>query len=249
MVNSTTPSLLSSFLENSFELKHHLQGFLNLDRETIETKLAAGQEEIKNLGHKDFNWEEATAFYREKVGELYLFELGAWHLSSSAYFGDMLRLIADHAQGRVLDFGGGIGTHSLGAALCPKVEQVIYYDINPINRDFVQYRAEKMGLSKKIICPLEIPAKEKFDTILCFDVLEHLPDPNQQLLEFYQSLNSEGKMIVNWHFFKGFNQEFPFHLDDPKLVETFFHTLQSKFLEVFHPYLITTRCYRKQSWI
>jgi hypothetical protein len=56
-------------------------------------------------------------------------------------------------------------------------------------------------------------------------------------------------MIVNWHFFKGFNQEFPFHLDDTKVVETFFNTLQSKFLEVFHPYLITTRCYRKQSWI
>ncbi|QLE50134.1 class I SAM-dependent methyltransferase [Nostoc sp. C057] len=247
MVNSTAPSFLSSFLENSFDLKDHLQGFLHLDPGTIETKLAAGQEEIKNLGRKDFNWEEATAFYREKVGELYLFELGAWHLSSYAYIGDMLQLIADCAQGRVLDFGGGIGTHTLGAALCPQVEQVIYYDINPINRDFVQYRAEKMGLGEKIICSLEMPTKEKFDTILCFDVLEHLSDPSQQLLEFYQSLNSEGKMIVNWYFFKGFNQEFPFHLDDHKVVETFFHTLQSQFLEVFHPYLITTRCYRKQS--
>lgn len=76
MVNSTAPSFLSSFLENSFDLKDHLQGFLHLDPGTIETKLAAGQEEIKNLGRKDFNWEEATAFYREKVGELYLFELG-----------------------------------------------------------------------------------------------------------------------------------------------------------------------------
>ncbi|MEH2346531.1 MAG: methyltransferase domain-containing protein [Nostoc sp.] len=246
MVNSTDPFFLSSFLENSFDFKHHLQCFLNLDPEAIETKLAAGQEEIKNLGRKDFNWEEATAFYREKVGELYLFELGAWHLSSYDYIGDMLRLIADYAQGRVLDFGGGIGTHALGAALCPQVEQVIYYDINPINRDFVQYRAEKMGLDKKIICTIEMPAKEKFDTIFCFDVLEHVSDPSQQLLEFYQSLNSEGKIIVNWYFFKGFNQEFPFHLDDPKVVETFFRTLQSQFLEVFHPYLITTRCYRKQ---
>ncbi|MEY4005242.1 MAG: hypothetical protein RLZZ221_1338, partial [Verrucomicrobiota bacterium] len=29
--------------------------------------------------------------------------------------------------------------------------------------------------------------------------------------------------------------------DDPQLVEAFFRTLQSRFLEVFHPYLITTR--------
>lgn len=71
---------------------------------------------------------------------------------------------------------------------------------------------------------------------MCFDVLEHLLDPSQQLLQFYQALNSEGKMIVNWYFFKGFNQEFPFHLDDHKVVETFFHTLQSQFLEVFHPF-------------
>ncbi|MEH2329457.1 MAG: hypothetical protein V7K37_10325 [Nostoc sp.] len=55
MVNFTTPSLLTSFLENLFHFKHHLQDFLYLDPETIETKLAAEQEEIKNLGHKDFN--------------------------------------------------------------------------------------------------------------------------------------------------------------------------------------------------
>lgn len=247
MGSSTTPYFLSSFLENSFHFKHHLQDFLQLDPETVETKLTAEKEEIKNLGHKDFNWQEASAFYRDKVGELYLFELGAWHLSSHEYIGDMLRLIADSAQGRVLDFGGGIGTHALGAALCPQVDQVIYYDINPINRDFVQYRSKKMGLDKKIVFALEMPEKEKFDTILCFDVLEHLLDPSQQLLQFYQALNSDGKIIVNWYFFKGFNQEYPFHLDDPKVVEVFFHTLHSHFLEVFHPYLITTRCYQKQT--
>lgn len=203
MVSSTTPYFLSGLLENSFNFKHHLQDFLHLDPETVETKLAAEKEEIKSLGHKDFNWQEASAFYRDKVGELYLFELGAWHLSSHEYIGDMLRLIADSAQGRVLDFGGGIGTHALGAALCPQVEQVIYYDINPINRDFVQYRAKKMGLDKKIVFALEMPEKEKFDTILCFDVLEHLLDPSQQLLQFYQALNYDGKMIVNWYFFQG----------------------------------------------
>ncbi len=82
---------------------------------------------------------------------------------------------------------------------------------------------------------------------MCFDVLEHLFDPSQQLLEFPQSLNSENKIIVNWDFFKGFNQEFSFHLDETKVVKTFFHPLQSQFLEVFHFYLITTRCYCKQS--
>ncbi|AFY35248.1 bifunctional 2-polyprenyl-6-hydroxyphenol methylase/3-demethylubiquinol 3-O-methyltransferase UbiG [Calothrix sp. PCC 7507] len=245
MATFPTPPFLDQYLQDSFILKAHLQEFLHLDSETLETKLEAQHREIADLGHKDFDWEQATAFYSDKVGDLYLFELGAWHLASRDYIGDTLRLIADHAQGRVLDFGGGIGTHTIGAALCPQVEQVIYCDINPINRDFVQYRAEQMGLSKKILFCLEVPPNETFETILAFDVLEHLPNPSQKLLNFYEMLKPEGKMILNWYFFKGFNQEYPIHLDDPQVIETFFRKLQSNFLEVFHPYHITARCYRK----
>jgi 2-polyprenyl-3-methyl-5-hydroxy-6-metoxy-1,4-benzoquinol methylase len=241
---SPTPSL-SNYWQDAFNLKQHLQEFLLLDSETLEKKLETGQQQLAELSHKDFDWEKATAFYSEKVGEFYLFELGAWHLGSRDYIGNTLRLIADHAQGRVLDFGGGIGTHAIATALCPQVEQVIYCDINPINFDFVRYRAEQMGLSKKIFCCHEVSPKETFDTIMCFDVLEHLPDPTQQLLQFRQALTPQGKMILNWYFFKGFNEEFPFHIDDIKVVDTFFETLQSNFLEVFHPYLITGRCYRK----
>ncbi|MGJ5672163.1 MAG: class I SAM-dependent methyltransferase [Nostochopsis sp.] len=245
MVTFPTPSFLSSYWEDSFLLKQHLKDFLHIDAETLESRLADGQQKMVELGHKDFDWEKATAFYSDKVGEVYLFELGAWHLTSSDYIGNTLRLIADYAQGRVLDFGGGIGTHAIAAALCPQVEQVIYCDLNPINCNFVRYRAEQMGLSKKIVFCQEISPEETFETILCFDVLEHLLDPSQQLLKFHQALTPTGKVILNWYFFKGFNQEYTLHLDDPKVVETFFQTLQSKFLEIFHPYLITARCYRK----
>ncbi|MEI6428680.1 MAG: hypothetical protein WCO45_09905 [Pseudanabaena sp. ELA607] len=34
-------------------------------------------------------------------------------MSNRDYIGRTLRLIGDHAQGRVLDFGGDIGTHTL----------------------------------------------------------------------------------------------------------------------------------------
>ncbi|HIK08193.1 MAG TPA: methyltransferase domain-containing protein [Trichormus sp. M33_DOE_039] len=238
-------SCLQAAWANSFDLKQHLQTFLHLDAESLEMKLETAQEQLTKLGKRDFDWEKAAAFYRDQVGELYLFELGAWHLRSHDYIEDTLRLIADHAQGRVLDFGGGIGTHTIGAALCPQVEQVIYCDINSISRDFVRYRAEQLGLSDKIIVCGEIPTNETFNTIVSFDVLEHLPDPSQQLLQFHQMLKAEGKIIVNWCFFKGFNQEFPFHIDDPEVVNTFFKTIQSHFIEIFHPYFITTRCYRK----
>lgn len=245
MVTFPKPSFLSRFWQDSFNLKQHLQDFLHIDSTTLEKRLESASQEMAELGHKDFDWEKATTFYSDQVRELYLFELGAWHLTSQDYIGDTLLLIARHTQGRVLDFGGGIGTHTIGAALCPQVEQVIYCDINSINRDFVQYRAKEMGLSKKIVCSLEVPPQETFDTILAFDVLEHVPDPSQQLLKFHQALAPEGRIILNWYFFKGFQQEFPFHLDDPPVVDTFFKTLQTQFLEVFHPYFITARCYKK----
>ncbi len=247
MLTSLNQPFLDNYWQDSFNLKQHLQEFLQLDSETLETKLEAGQQQMAELGHKDFDWEKASTFYRDKVGQAYLFELGAWHLTSHDYIGDTLRLISDHAQGRVLDFGGGIGTHTIGAALCPQVEQVIYCDINPINHDFVYSRVKQMGLSEKIFFCHEIPPEETFDTIISFDVLEHLPDPSQQMLDFHQALAPEGKIILNWYFFKGFNQEYPFHNDDPKVVDTFFRTIQTNFLEVFHPHYVTARCYRK--WV
>ena len=51
--------------------------------------------------------------------------------------------------------------------------------------------------------------------------------------------------LFNWYFYKGEKNEYPFHIDDPLVVERFFNTLQSNFIEVFHPILITTRAYKK----
>ena len=245
MTTIPTPSFLSGYWQDAFQLKQHLQEFLDLDAQIIEQRLATGMQEMAELGHKDFDWEQATAFYREKVKEIYLFELGSWHLVSHDYIGNTLRLVTHYAQGRVLDFGGGIGTHAIAAALSPDVKEVVFCDINPVNVDFVKHRVQQLGLSHKIIFCQEIPVQTTFDTIVCFDVLEHLPDPSQQLLKFHQALQVNGKAILNWNFFKGFNQEQPFHLDDPEIIATFFRTLQSNFLEIFHPYLITARCYEK----
>ena len=239
------PEFLGGYWQNGFDLKQHIADFLQLDAAAIDEKLAAGQKNLAEIGRRDFDWEKATDFYRDQVGEAYLFELGSWHLSSQDYIGQTLLLIASQAKGRVLDFGGGIGTHTIGAALCPQVEKVFYCDINPVSFEFVKNRVYRLGLEDKVICCNEVPSSESFDTIICFDVVEHLPEPSQQLLKFHEMLSPEGKILLNWYFFKGFNQEFPFHHDDPQIVDSFIRTLQRNFLEVFSPYFITARCYRK----
>lgn len=244
MLTKPNPDYLKAYWENCFDLETHLQRFLNLDPTTLNQQLQTRRHLVNEVGHH-FDWAMVSDFYRDRVGSGYLFELAAWHLESRDYIGHTLQLIADHAQGQVLDFGSGIGTHAIAAAYCPQVEQVVCVDLNPINLEFVKYRASQLGMAGKIIYTDRLPEAMQFDTILCFDVLEHLPDPPAQLLQFHQHLSPTGRIILNWYFFSGFNQEYPFHLDDPEIVSTFFKTLQSHFLEVFHPYLITTRCYRK----
>jgi Na+/phosphate symporter len=75
--------------------------------------------------------------------------------------------------------------------------------------------------------------------------MEHLLNTSQQLMDFHQRLARSGKIILNWYFFKGFNQQFPFNLEYQEEINTFYSQLQSNFSEVFHPDLITARCYRK----
>ncbi len=244
MLTNLKPAYLEAYWDNCFDLETHLQHFLNLDRAALHQQLQTRRHLANEMG-QHFDWAMVSDFYRDQVGSAYLFELAAWHLESRDYIGDTLRLIADHAQGRVLDFGCGIGTHAIGAAYCPDVEQVVCVDLNPVNLEFVRYRATQLGLVDKMVYTDSLQDPSQFDTILCFDVVEHLPDPQAQLLWFHRSLSPTGKIILNWYFFKGFQQEYPFHLDDPQLISAFFQTLQTHFLEVFHPYLITTRCYRK----
>lgn len=247
----TTPSQAldpERFLADGFALRHQLAAYLQITPETLEQRLPASCSDLAALhpGAVDFDPQRASAFYEETVGTAHLLELAAWHLGSAGYIADTLRLQASKASGQVLDFGGGIGSHALAAASLPEVERIWFVDLNPHNRAFVAQRAQAFGLSERLkVCrDLDDPALPKrFDTVICLDVLEHLPDPAAQLNEFAARMNPRAIALMNWYFFKGHEGEYPFHFDEPALVESFFETLQSRFLEVFHPLLITTRAY------
>ena len=237
---------IKNFLETGFDLKSHLAEFLNLSISQLEEKLPSAIDDLASLHPGSFKPETVSDFYEKKVGDAHLIDLASWHLNSSDYIADTLRLQAMYAKGKVLDFGGGIGTHALAAASLPDVDHVWFVDLNPQNRDFVRTRAESLNLSNMLSVhrDLESTGVIKFDSLVCLDVLEHLPDPSSQLRIFSERLTSDSISLLNWYFFKGNQGEYPFHFDDPKMIEEFFLTLQSKFIEIFHPFLITTRAYK-----
>nr|WP_255111134.1 class I SAM-dependent methyltransferase [Synechococcus sp. RedBA-s] len=245
---AATPEV-ENFLGDAFGLRQQLASYLGLSAEQLEQRLPRSCADLASLhpGAVGFDPQRVEAFYEQTVGTGHLLELAAWHLGSADYIADTLRLQARFACGHVLDFGGGIGTHALAAASMAAVERVWFVDLNPHNRAFVAERAARFGLSDRLTVCRDLSDSvlpRHFDTVVCLDVLEHLSDPAAQLEQFAARMDPGATALLNWYFFQGFAGEYPFHFDDPALVERFFRTLQSRFLEVFHPLLITTRAYR-----
>ena len=239
-------SILEEFLDDAFDLKSHLMEFLSLKEKDLNEFLENAKMDLANL-HPGNNVSKTKDFYQDIVGDKHLADLAAWHLSSKVYIADTLKLQQRFSRNLVLDFGGGIGTHALANAMSSEVEHVFFVDINKTNRNFVEYRSKKLGVQKKISFFKTVQQTQisKFDTIVCLDVLEHLSNPASQLDIFYKIMDSNSIGLFNWYFYKGEKNEYPFHIDDEEIVKSFFKTLQSKFIEVFHPILITTRSYKK----
>ena len=239
-------SILKEFLDNAFNLKSHLMEFLSIKECDLEGFLANAKINLAN-SHPGDNLSDVSDFYTDIVGDRHVADLAAWHMTSKDYILDTLKLQYRFSRDLVLDFGGGIGTHALANAMSSNVEHVFFVDINETNRKFVEYRANELGVKKKLTFCKTIKDTQisKFDTIVCLDVLEHLADPASQIEIFNGLMDPNSMALLNWYFYKGEKNEYPFHIDDNKIVERFFQTLQSNFLEVFHPILITTRAYRK----
>ena len=238
--------ILKEFLDNAFNLKNHLMEFFSIKGCDLDGFLANAKMNLANL-HPGDTLKDVSDFYADIVGDGHVADLAAWHISSKNYIADTLKLQQRVSKNLVLDFGGGIGTHALANAMSSEVEHVFFVDINETNRNFVAYRAKELGVGGKVTFCKTIKDTQisKFDTIVCLDVLEHLADPASQINNFSEIMDSNSIALLNWYFYKGDKNEYPFHIDDSQIVEKFFETLQSNFLEVFHPILITTRAYKK----
>ena len=238
--------ILKEFLDNAFNLKSHLMEYLSIRECDLDVFLANAKMNLAD-SHPGDALNDVSDFYTEIVGDRHVADLAAWHITSRDYIADTLKLQQRFSRGLVLDFGGGIGTHALANAMSSKVEHVFFVDINETNRNFVKFRAKELGIAKKLTFCRTIKETQisKFDTIICLDVLEHLADPASQIEIFNKIMDCNSIALFNWYFFKGEKNEYPFHIDDIQVVENFFNTLQSIFLEVFHPILITTRAYQK----
>lgn len=100
----------------------------------------------------------------------------------------------------VLDAGCGGGEYSLFIAREFKSVRVVGYDVNG-----AQMRKNKAIVQKKNLTNVKFFAKdlasmndfERFDLIICVDVLEHIENDERCIHAFYQALKPGGKLYIH----------------------------------------------------
>jgi SAM-dependent methyltransferase len=143
--------------------------------------------------------EAVQDFYRKT--DLYLWELMQWHSSPLRYpYWDSLSYFVEHfppdaGWRRVYDFGCGVGTD--GLFLASRGYDVTLVDVDSPTFRFAQHRFNRRGLGGTFLessAALPEPTAT-YDAVICFDVLEHLPDPLEAAQRLIGALRTGGMFL------------------------------------------------------
>lgn len=180
-----------------------------LERFTHNKKLR--DEEWSKINPK--NLKEIESYYINNQYEIY--DHFEWHLGKRRGFDKTLleeikRLYPNRAT-EILDFGCGGG--QMAYMLAKEKYIVTVADYNKKALDFISYRFKKHRLKVKII-RLPVPEiRNKFDVILVFDVLEHIPDEKfEETIKLLKSLKKPNGRIITTSSF-GAQKFHPSHFD------------------------------------
>jgi len=170
--------------------------------------------------------ENLLQFYRSnKYGIL---DLIAWHFSKRRAFDlNFLEFIKEkhpEKSTEILDYGCGIGQNAY--MLAKEGYQVTAADIKGSNfLKFLKFRCRKHKVKMKFLpLPLSPTFKGKFDVVLCFDVLEHVPDSDfKKTIKLLKKLKKpHGEVYVTSSF--GTSESHPMHFNltekKKKLIES-----------------------------
>lgn len=156
-------------------------------------------------------WSDALEqFYRET--DAFLYELVAFN--RTPYKRGIQRWINRYLAGvsrvplRVLAFGDGLGFDSLRIAAAG--HQVTYHEVSELSACFAGELFRRCGANIARVSGLP-SVGETYDAILCLDVLEHVPDPQQVIADLCRRLRDDGRIIVHAPFFC-VSRDYPTHL-------------------------------------
>ena len=146
--------------------------------------------------------EEMNLVYEEKeFGEHYLEDLVLYHQRDETrillqrVMKAISKYLLEKKKDKIRVFDFGCGSADILLSLDKEIEKV-GYDLNTVPFKFAKWRAKKHSIDIHLIN--KIP-KNKFDMIICSDVLEHLPDP-WKVIEYFKSImiKDETLLFIAW---------------------------------------------------
>jgi GT2 family glycosyltransferase/SAM-dependent methyltransferase len=131
---------------------------------------------------------DERTFYRTSQAYLYDLTVFAMSATKQPYLAELIRHVP--VGGRILDYGCGIGSD--GLLLADMGYRVSFADFDNPSTRYLRWRLERRGLNSPVydIEADVIPAD--FDAVCCFDVIEHVPDPQA----FLRQLEGLGRVLV-----------------------------------------------------
>ncbi len=143
---------------------------------------------------------QLDAFYSSTSA--FLYELAVWSRNAAKL--KMRRWTTRHLarHGKPLDIlavGDGLGFDCLH--LARKGHRLTYFELPGLSEQFARKLFDRSGSPITVLTdPAAIP-RESFDAVICFDVLEHVPDPPSMVKSIASYLRPEGMLYVSAPFY------------------------------------------------
>jgi len=231
------------------ELVLEVSEYLGLSAADAQERLRAGgdrfREEWDRRGPNAADPAALIDFYNESDAEL--FELAEWHASDVIHHRTLIvRDIALERRGRrYLDYGSGIGSDAL--AFAEAGFDITLADVSDRLLGFAAWRCRRRGFRVHTIDLKRQPLPPaSFDAAVCFDVLEHIPDPVKTVRQLARAMREHGVLAIHAPFAE--DPDRPMHVVHRDVVTPRIRALGLQpFDREFPSYLWAPRMYEKRA--
>jgi 2-polyprenyl-3-methyl-5-hydroxy-6-metoxy-1,4-benzoquinol methylase len=160
--------------------------------------------EFDSYNIKKDDFEKQKKFYESTIN--YIFELSEYNITEGKT--KLRKTWIDYVLNKeknsekkfkILDFGCGVGQDLIDANLNNLNIEGIDFKGNTL--DFCKYRINKLSLNinlHEIDC--DLPVKNKYDIITCFEVIMQVPEPLKTLKHLCEYINKDGYLIMTYRF-------------------------------------------------